>query len=150
MNNQDFQAIFTSLKEVLKKYENKLVITSNKKTAYNLFAGYDKQRKADIYFGGVVINKKYVSYHLMPVYVNPRLLDEVSPELRNRMQGKSCFNFNKIDNDQLKEVKTITKKCFEFYKQKGMLPDKSPKINNQIGYNCKFRCGSSIIFSNNS
>jgi hypothetical protein len=40
----------------------------------------------------VQIKKNYVIYHLMPVYLNPGLLEGMSPGLRKRMQGKSCFN----------------------------------------------------------
>ena len=33
----------------------------------------------------------------MPVYAHPDMLAAVSPELKRRMQGKSCFNFKKAD-----------------------------------------------------
>lgn len=36
------------------------------------------------------VGKRYVSYYLMGVYGAPKLLDSISPELRRRMQGKSC------------------------------------------------------------
>ena len=38
----------------------------------------------------------------MPVYMFPDLLDGISPELRRRMQGKSCFNFKKAESALLK------------------------------------------------
>jgi hypothetical protein len=86
-----------------------------------LNAGYDEKRKADIYFGAAQIKKNYVSYHLMPVYVNPKLLEEISPDLKKRMQGKSCFNFKEITKAQLSELSNLTKNGFEFYKKNGML-----------------------------
>lgn len=45
------------------------------------------------FFGAVQTRKSFVSYHLMPVYEDPGLLDGISAALRGRMQGKSCFNF---------------------------------------------------------
>jgi len=48
-------------------------------------------------FGAVRLGKNYVSYYLMPVYMTPALQKRISPELRKRMQGKSCFNFTEID-----------------------------------------------------
>ena len=36
---------------------------------------------------------------LMPVYVNPSLLETMSSALRKRMQGKACFNFTVIEAD---------------------------------------------------
>ena len=47
----------------------------------------------EVWFGGVQIKKNYVSYHLMPVYAFPDLLDGLSPELKKRMQGKSLLQF---------------------------------------------------------
>ncbi len=57
----------------------------------------------------------------MPVYVNPNLLADISPELKKRMQGKSCFNFKTIDKDQLRELTALAKKGFEYFKKEGML-----------------------------
>ena len=116
-----FEKCFNELKSILLNYEKELRVHVNRKDNFSLNAGYDEKRKADIYFGGVVINKNYVSYHLMPVYVNPNLLNDISPELKKRMQGKSCFNFKSIDNNLFKELSNLTKKGFEFYKVKGML-----------------------------
>jgi hypothetical protein len=120
-DSKEFLSIFNSLKEILKKYEKHLKVTSNKIDAYNLYAGYSEKYKRDIYFGGVVVNKNYVSFHLMPVYMNPILLDRISPELKKRMQGKSCFNFKDIDKTLFKELSNLTKRGIEFYKKNSML-----------------------------
>jgi hypothetical protein len=118
---KDFLATFNSLKSILKKYENKLHIIADKHSNYGLNAGYDEKRKADIYFGAVQIKKNYVSFHLMPVYTNPKLLEGISPELKKRMQGKSCFNFKVINQVLLSDLSELTKKSFELYKKNGML-----------------------------
>jgi hypothetical protein len=120
-NDNDFASTFISLKNILKKYEKHLTVISDKPKNYNLNAGHDEKRRADIYFGGVVINKNYVSFHLMPVYVNPKLLDEISPDLKKRMQGKSCFNFKSTNEKLFKELSSLTKNGFEFYKKNKML-----------------------------
>jgi hypothetical protein len=36
-------------------------------------------------------------------------LKTLSPALKKRLQGKSCFNFTAVDPDQLKELATVTK-----------------------------------------
>ena len=46
-----------------------------------------------MFFGSVRLGKAYVSYHLMPLYMRPALTSLVSPVLKKRMQGKTCFNF---------------------------------------------------------
>jgi hypothetical protein len=53
--------------------------------------------KKVIFFGAAQIKKNYVSFYLMPVYMFmfPKLLDNISPELKKHMQGKSCFTSRK-------------------------------------------------------
>jgi hypothetical protein len=63
------------------------------------------------FFGAVQTKKSYVSYHLMPVYENPSLLDGTSEALRKRMQGKSCFNFTEEDPVLFAELDLLTGKC---------------------------------------
>ena len=40
------------------------------------------------YVAGTRLGKRYVSFHLMPVYASPELNRSLSPALRKRMQGK--------------------------------------------------------------
>jgi len=118
---KDFVATFNSLKSTIKKYEKSLRVMADKKDYYSLNVGYDDKRKVDIYFGAVQIMKNYVSFHLMPLYINPKLLEGISPELKKRMQGKSCFNFKVVDKALLADLSELTKKSFEFYKKNKML-----------------------------
>jgi hypothetical protein len=120
-NTVDFTTTFDSLKSILKKYESSLRVRADKDENYSLNAGFDVKRKSDIYFGAVQIKKNYVSFHLMPVYVNPKLLNGISTELKKRMQGKSCFNFKEINKEYLQELSILTKNGFEFYKKNKML-----------------------------
>ena len=55
------------------------------------------------------MGKNYVSFYLMSVYASPDLLKAMSPELKQRMQGKSCFNFKEIDKPLFAELKMLTK-----------------------------------------
>ncbi len=59
------------------------------------------ERDPSTWFAGTRLGKRYVSYYLMPIYVQPSLLDDISPELRRRMQGKSCFNFARVNEPLL-------------------------------------------------
>lgn len=60
------------------------------------------------FFGAVMRKRNQVAYHLMPVYEHPQLLDDLSPELRRRMQGKSCFNFTRLDETLVSELAGLT------------------------------------------
>jgi hypothetical protein len=45
----------------------------------------------------------------MPVYMYPDLLKGISPELKKHMQGKSCFNFKKVEPELFEELGELTK-----------------------------------------
>ena len=49
----------------------------------------------------------------MSVYASPDLVASMSPGLRRRMQGKSCFNFTSVDEPLFDELERITKSSFE-------------------------------------
>jgi hypothetical protein len=115
--NNDFQAVFKKLKSLLQNYEPHLTVTVNKAEAYSLDAGFSEKYKRVIFFGSVQIKKNYVSYYLMPVYVFPELLQGISPDLKKRMQGKSCFNFAAADEQIFRELAQLTKKGFDKFKQ---------------------------------
>ena len=52
----------------------------------------------------------------MPVYTCPELVRDLSPALKKRMQGKSCFNFKSIDDDAIEELTQLTKKGLARFK----------------------------------
>jgi hypothetical protein len=118
---KDFQATFARLKGVLQKYESHLSVTQNQAGSYSLDTPYSRKFKKPVFFGAVRINKSYVSYHLMPVYVFPDLLKGISPALKKRMQGKSCFNFTTIDDEVLEELAALTKQGVERFRKSEMV-----------------------------
>jgi hypothetical protein len=65
------------------------------------------------------VGKRYVSFYLMPVYSHAELLDGVSPALRKRMQGKSCFNFTTPDEAFLAELEALTARGYEHFEADG-------------------------------
>jgi hypothetical protein len=68
-----------------------------------------------------VVKKNYVSFYLMPVYMYPDLLQDISPELKKRMQGKSCFNFKKVEPNLFEELAVLTRKSVEKFQQENPL-----------------------------
>lgn len=117
MKNENFTETFQQLKKILTKYESKLKLTVSDGNNYSLDAGYSEKYKRNVFFGAVNIKKNYVSFHLMPVYIFPELLKNISPELKKRMQGKSCFNFKTIKASEIKELDNLTRLGFEAFKK---------------------------------
>lgn len=116
---QDFADVFVRLRGLMEPYADALERTVDGEDELSLTTSHRMPNGSDLWFGGVQIGKRYVSYHLMPVYVSPALLDGISPELRKRMQGKSCFNFTKVDEALFEELATLTEAGFEEYRGKG-------------------------------
>ena len=113
----NFPLIFNKLKEILKVYAPKLIVTTDSSLIYYLDGPYSQKYKRNIFFGSSQIRKNYVSYYLMPVYTCPDLLNGLSPELKKHMQGKSCFNFKKVEPELFVELSQLTRKGFERFKK---------------------------------
>lgn len=118
-NSEGFQEVFSHLREILREYEPHLKVVDDGPGKYYLNGSYSEKYGKEYFFGSVMIQKRYVSYYLMPVYMFPKLLDGISVELKRRMQGKSCFNFTKIDRKLMGELKRLTKKGFTRFRKEG-------------------------------
>lgn len=114
----DFDAVYQALYALMKPLEKDLVVVHDKPGTYYLNTAVPWRGK-DLYFGGVVVKKNYVSYYLMGVYMYPDLLAGMSDALRARMQGKSCFNFKNDDPALREELATLTKQCLQRMKEEG-------------------------------
>jgi len=113
----DFPIVFEQLKSILKPYESRLTLTANTSDSYSLDGPYSEKWKKVIFFGAAQVKKNYVSFYLMPVYIYPELLKDISPELKKRMQGKSCFNFKKVEPELFQELAELTRSGVEQFKK---------------------------------
>jgi hypothetical protein len=109
----EFQALFDRFKAMLEPYAAKMHVSAAVPGMYGVDMAPEGERDPSTWFAGTRLGKRYVSYYLMPVYVRPSLLDDISPELRRRMQGKSCFNLSKVDESLLAELEALTRKGYE-------------------------------------
>jgi hypothetical protein len=120
-DSTQFPLVFMRLKSLLEPYAPALVVTADTPEAYSLNTHYSERYKKEVFFGAAQIQKNYVSYYLMPVYMFPDLLADLSPRLRKRMQGKSCFNFTTIEEDLLAELAQLTQQGAERVRQESLL-----------------------------
>ena len=109
----DFRTAFARLRSMLEPYGRQMHVSADGPTTYGVDVAPETERNPTTWFGGVRLGKRYVSYYLMPVYVEPSLLDGISPGLKRRMQGKSCFNFTSADDDLFRELDTLTRAGYE-------------------------------------
>jgi hypothetical protein len=103
-----FEAIYRRLRGILEPYAPGMHVSADSDVWYGLDLAPESERTPATWFGAVRLGKSYVSYYLMPVYAQPSLLDDASPELRKRMQGKSCFNFTRVDEVLFADLTDLT------------------------------------------
>ena len=131
--SQEFNSIFVRLRAILQNHAGTLVVADDSAGRYCLegsagpavlAAWGGKLRKPSIPVAWVQIGKAYVSYHLMPLYGNPKLHDKMSKELKARMQGKTCLNFKRSDEELFKELEQLTARGLAAFKKAGYVSDK--------------------------
>ena len=108
---------FKELKTIIQPYEKYCTCSRNESDAFLLSTEHIMKNGKPLFFGAVNLKKNYVSFHLMPVYVNPELLLDISEKLKKRMQGKSCFNFKTIDDELFTELSELTEVGYQYYKK---------------------------------
>lgn len=108
-NQENFRETFAGLKAILEPYAARMIVVHDTSANYYLDTPYVMKNKQRMFFGAVRMGKAYVSFHLIPIYCCPELLNTISPELNKHMQGKSCFNFKAVDEKLFKELTKLTK-----------------------------------------
>jgi hypothetical protein len=109
MPTADLSTVFARLKQIMQPFAGR-GLRPQPDTAQDftlIGPPVARSKGREIWFGAVQIKKNYVSFHLMPVYAFPDLLADISPALRKRMQGKSCFNFTRIDEGLFAELEQL-------------------------------------------
>ena len=141
----DFPATFAALKSIFEPYAvAPLLMLNTREVKLPLMVGRSSPRPAivvlpvvsvtasspsvstivrgkPLWGGGVNINKTYVSFHFMPVYAFPDLVNHLSPELKKRMQGKSCFNLTFPDPHVIAELEKLVKAGFHAVRTRKIL-----------------------------
>jgi hypothetical protein len=101
----DFEMAFSQLKRVFAGHLSRLAIKTDTAAEYALNtrvpSPFPQHKGHPMWFASVRKGKAYVSFHLMPLYMNPPLLRAISPSLKKRMQGKTCFNFKTAPEPEL-------------------------------------------------
>jgi hypothetical protein len=115
--HNDFPPVFEQLKNILKPYARNLTLKVDTSDSYSLDGPYNEKWKKELFFGSAQIKKNYVSFYLMPVYMFPELLKDISPGLKKHMQGKSCFNFKRVEPELFQELAALTHKGLEKFNE---------------------------------
>ena len=104
-------AVFARLVDLLRPCAPGLLLKTDTET--NHYLEETRSTGKPQLFAAVQMKSSYVSFHLFPVYCKPELLDQISPALRKRMQGKSCFNFKRLDQLPEDELAQLIERAHE-------------------------------------
>jgi len=119
-------SVFDALKSVLARQAKTLNVKTDTRSAYTLVtkspSPFPQHKGQPMWFGEVRRGKAYVSYHLMPLYMNDPLVATISPALHKRMQGKTCFNFKSVpEPEQIAELDRLTRAAVKDWRGKKWL-----------------------------
>lgn len=109
--NNELDGAFAALKRILIKLAAGRHVVHDDITHYYLNSARSDAKGKAVFFAAAKIGAKKVAFHLMPVYENPALLEGISGALKQRMQGKSCFNFNAPDEALMQELEALAQSC---------------------------------------
>ena len=122
----DFAPVFAALRRVLVKHSKPLDVKADTSTEYTLVtksaSPFPQHKGQPMWVGSVRSGKAYVSFHLMPLYMTPSLTGTISPALKKRMQGKTCFNFKTMPEPELlAELESLTAAALTHWREKKWL-----------------------------
>ncbi|KYF55659.1 hypothetical protein BE08_16370, partial [Sorangium cellulosum] len=103
--------MFEALRGILQRHARDLVVVHDTPDNYYLDTRTKGPNGKPLFFGAARAGRAYTSFYLMPVYAHPELLGDVSPDLKKRMQGKSCFNFKTSEPALFSELEALTGRC---------------------------------------
>ncbi len=117
-NKREFELAFQGLRKILKPYDKKLRVLKDDPGDYMSESKSLRYRGKPVMFASIT-SKSYVAFHLFPVYMFPELLKGISPALKKRMQGKTCWNFTKAEEELFAELGEVVSASFRRFAELG-------------------------------
>lgn len=120
---EDLVAIFAQLRPLLARYSPPLLPTRDEPGYYDLWSYKDlviaDRKRKEVFFAGLIIQKSYVGFYFMPVYVEPEVKAFFQPELLRLLKGKSCFHIKKLSPELLTQIDASLEMGYRLYRERG-------------------------------
>jgi hypothetical protein len=118
--------IFEAIKKLMAPYEKghlrflgekagQVVLISDKEVVI------DGRKREELWFVSALVQKGYVGFYYMPVYMNEPVRRQLPAEFLKCLKGKACFHIKKNDPLLLGQIKEALKIGYEDYKAKGWI-----------------------------
>ena len=120
---KDLNEIFQAVKTLMQVYRPPLIAKMEDESHFDLWSQKDLviegRKRKEVYFAGLVIQKGYVGFYYMPVYIDTAVKTVFKPELLALLKGKSCFHIKKLDDPLQQQIESALQLGFEQYQQRG-------------------------------
>ena len=122
------QAIFNKLKATMEQCCPPMVVPKKnlgRQDAFEIIGntpvpyGSTKKIVPGMFFVSIVPGKDMVSFHFFPIYMNKEAFKDLAPLTMKYLKGKSCFNFNKVEQVNEKEIEALLKKGVAVWQKLG-------------------------------
>jgi hypothetical protein len=123
--SKEFDSVFANLRAILKRQAGSLSVADDGPKRFCLEAPIGpatlkswggKAKRKTIPVAWTEIGKAYVSFHLMGLEAASSAM---SPALKARLQGKTCFNFSAPDRTLFEELETVTARSIAALRKAG-------------------------------
>ena len=124
------ESVFAALREILRRHSNNLTVSVDTADRFcleaapgsaTLAAWGGRARLQTIPVAWVQRGKSGVTYHLMGLAGNASLMATLSDELKARMQGKTCFRFQRPDPALFAELDGTTAAAIAGFRRAGFI-----------------------------
>ncbi len=111
---------FAALKKVLVAHCDGLRVTKDGAAGYELYTvgpiEIVGRKLPNVFFAAVKEGKNdTAALHFMPIHSHPRRFEDLSPKLKKKLTGKSCFHLKTADPELLDAVSAMLERGREIY-----------------------------------
>jgi hypothetical protein len=75
----------------------------------------------DLELATLILQKDFVGFYLMPLYVRPSLRLKIPKPLRKLLKGKTCFRLRLADEAMVQDVRLAVDAGTQLYRERGWL-----------------------------
>jgi hypothetical protein len=118
--------IFDEIKKLMVPYaKGSLVLRGGKDGQIALVTSkpvvIEGRKRDELWFVSALVQKGYVGFYYMPVYMNEPVRRRLKPELLKTLKGKACFHIKKADPLLMEQIGDALRIGYDAYKKMGWI-----------------------------
>ena len=76
-------------------------------------------KPVDLQFAAAILQKGYVGFYLMCIYMNEPVKKKISPAVLKLLKGKTCFYLKSLDEPLQKDIEAALDASAKYYRERG-------------------------------